>query len=157
MSTRDFDLKEFLAMGELSDVRFLATHAEVHDDPNEELDEDTFTQDLLVRIGHLTGALEVRVELKVDAQFASYRVVAATQFHYQPLELEVPEELSRAFAEKVGVMAVYPYLREAINSLSTRHRQPPVTIPLLRLGEVGLGEPVPEPPQQSEASVTEDR
>ena len=141
MSEPTSEISQFIQTGELSDVRFFEVFGKVLDDEREDIPEDEFVHGLTVRIGREPGFVEVRVDMTVETAHADYRVTAATQYHYQPVEFQVSEPLGREFAERVGVMAVYPYVREAFASLARRLGQPPVTLPLMRAGELSLGEP----------------
>lgn len=140
MSELTISAAELLHAGELTDVRFFEVSGAVLDEPIEEINEDEFQQRMTVKVGREDGILEIRVDFEVDTQSCKYRVVAATQFLYEPADQSVSVALGKEFAERVGVMAVYPYVREAISSLATRLRQPPITLPLMRSGELDLGE-----------------
>lgn len=123
--------KELLEHGELVDVRFLSLSADLLDEPRPDFEDDDVEQSIQVQYGNGESVIEVRSEATVRTRVADYRVVAATQFRIND-GIEFTEEAVAEFAEKVGAMAVYPYLREAVSSLTLRLREAPVTMPLMR-------------------------
>lgn len=134
-------VEELLAAGELADIRFLELTGTLREDTREELDEEAIESSMSVKIGVQEGVIETRVRIEVATRGAEYAITAAAQFHFQPSDLEISESLGREFAEKVGVMAIYPYLRESLQTLAARLREPGLTLPLMRTGEVDLGQP----------------
>jgi len=147
--TEPMTAAELLAMGELVDVRFLEFSAGLREEPRDDLESDDVEHGMNIMVGDSEGVLEVRARFTVDTAEAEYLVVAATQFHYDAAQVRMTEALGREFAEKVGVMALYPYVREAIQSMSTRLRQEVITLPLMRTGQVSLGQPVDKAPADS--------
>ncbi len=132
---------ELLPEGELVDVRFLELSGVIRSEPRENFESNDVEQSLTVMVGTGPRVVEVRVEATVGTLTADYRVVAATQFKITS-EAEFTEEAAGEFAERVGVMAVYPYLREAVQSMSARLREePPVTMPLMRQASLTKFEP----------------
>lgn len=125
--------EELLALGEIVDVRFLEFSAALRDEEREDLESDDVEQSLNVMVGIGESRIEVRLEIKLQTRTATYSGTAATQFKFDD-ELEVTEEIARDFAERAGIMAIYPYLRELIQSSSLRLRES-VTLPLLRVGQ----------------------
>lgn len=124
--------RDLLPLGELVDVRYIKLSAETLDEPREGFGDDDVEQKLKVQFGVIDRVIEVRVEATVMTRIAEYDVIAATQFHIESEGLTIPDEVVEEFAEKVGVMAVYPYIREAVQSLTTRLHESPVTMPLMR-------------------------
>ncbi|QYC54602.1 hypothetical protein PP488_gp44 [Gordonia phage Agueybana] len=53
-------------------------------------------------------------------------------------EAQIEEGVQREFAEKVGVMAVYPYLRSTVSQLAASLGLDRPVLPLLRAGAVAL-------------------
>lgn len=134
----DSALMEVLQAGDLVDVRILSFAGRMATQ-REDLADDDVEQDFQAMVGQREGIIEVRVNANVRVRAAEYMVEAATQFHHSP-ELTVSEETAREFAEHVGVMAIYPYLREAIQDASARLRQRVLVLPLLRAGELTLSQ-----------------
>ena len=131
------DARELLQLGELSGIRFNGFSAERIAGGEPVTDEEQAEQSIQVSIGQNPGLIEVRVQLELTTSAAKYVADAASQYRY-PDDHEVSEEVARQFAEAVGVMAVYPYLRELVQTSSARLSLPPVTLPLMRQGEVNL-------------------
>lgn len=132
--------EELLPHGDLVDVRFLKFSAEALDEPRPNFEDGDIEQTMQVVVGGSETAIEVRVDLTLLTATATYEVLAATQFHYAE-GLEVSAEVAGEFAEKVGVMAVYPYLREAIQDFSGRLRNGPITIALMRQTKLTPADP----------------
>jgi hypothetical protein len=123
--------QELLQHGDLVDVRFLRLSAESLPAPREGFEPDDVEQTIRVQFGTEDHAIEVRVAATVRTRLGDFEATGATQFHVED-DVEYGEEVVAEFAEKVGVMAVYPYLREVIQSMTTRLHEAPVTMPLMR-------------------------
>lgn len=135
--TEDLSIETLLEHGELVDVRTLAFSCAVLEEPNEELDDEHMERSTQVMVGVGEAAVEIRLDVSVRTGAAEYSVVVATQFHHD-LGIEIPEPLGRELAEKVGAMAIWPYVRQAIQDFSTALRQETIVLPLLRQGELQL-------------------
>jgi hypothetical protein len=133
------DAAELLGLGELVDVRFLEFSASLLDAPREDFEPDDVHQSMDIMLGVSQGAIEVRVTMHVATKVATFAGVAATQFRHNP-DVSVTPQVAQEFAERVGVMSVYPYLRELVQSSSTRLRVDALTLPLLRPENVQLSE-----------------
>lgn len=97
-------------------------------------------------------------EISFDAVVLSFRaqveaadadLTAAVQMRYSFIDTSagpytIPEPILREFIEKVGVMAGYPYLRQAIFGLASSLTIAPVVLGLLRPGMVSLSEDRPD-------------
>ena len=132
----ELSLQDVVNAGELVDVRILSFSGGMAD-RRDDLEEDDVEQDLQAMVGQRPGIIEVRVHASIRVRAAEYTVEAATQLHHDP-DLDISEDLARDFAERVGVMAIYPYVREAVQSACTRLRQRVVVLPLLRAGDLSL-------------------
>ena len=129
--TKVTNAKDLLPLGDLVDVRYVDLSAKTLDEPRGDYEADDVQQDIEVRFGHTERVIEVQVKASVRSRIADYEVTAATQFHVQE-GVTFTEEVVAEFAEKVGAMAIYPYLREAVQSLTTRLHEAPITMPLMR-------------------------
>jgi hypothetical protein len=123
--------QELLIHGELVDVRYHSLSAVTLDEPRESFESDDVEQTVEVQFGSADRVIEVRANVLVKTRIAEYSVTGVTQFHVED-GVDYSDEAAAEFAEKVGVMAIYPYLREAIQSLTTRLHESPVTMPLMR-------------------------
>jgi hypothetical protein len=129
--------ENLLRLGELVDVRILRFSGGLREEPDLDLDDDAVNTTVTVNIVNRPGVLQVTMDMTARTRGAEYAVVGATQFHFDSSH-SVSEAVAREFAEGMGVMAIYPYLREALQSFSMRLTQTPITLPLLRRGEVDL-------------------
>lgn len=92
---------------------------------------------------HDDERIEVRCMVEVEAPSVRYRVDAAAQFLLAEA-VQIDEEIVQEFVERVGVMAVYPYLREGVHDLASRLRLEPPILTLLRANSVSVsGSPKP--------------
>lgn len=95
--------------------------------------------DMSVMLRARSHGLDVRCRLTCSANHAQLTVDASATFvATEPVVLD--EDVAHRFAEQVGVMALYPYLREAAGDLGRRFGQT-VSLPLLRRGQVRLSDP----------------
>lgn len=107
------DVVELLGYVELTDI----THYEVSGVRRQTKVEDDFeagARDPQVMVRSEDGKLETRVRLtfeSVDARLVAD--IAAIYTLSEPLEID--EDVISEFLERVGIMAVYPYLRAALH------------------------------------------
>lgn len=83
--------------------------------------------------------IEIRCRLTVQTVDADLVVDRSAIFRYSE-PLEVGSEVVLEFIEKVGVMSVYPYLREAVTRLATDLGVSPPVMGLLRAGTVRVSD-----------------
>ncbi|GAA4152423.1 hypothetical protein [Leifsonia shinshuensis] len=131
------EISELLQHGDIADVRFLSFSGEVLSEPHEDMEDDDVRQTTQVLAGRNSDAIEVRMTITIDVREARYEATAGTQFRHDD-DLDIAEDVVIEFAERIGVMTVYPFLREIISDMSGRLRQPNLTIPLLRAGQLNL-------------------
>lgn len=136
----------------LTDVRFYKVSAElVEPDEAHGADEDsvsvkdsggeTEVAEISVNIGLRTrqqgGAIGVRVEFAaVHDDWKVFLDVAAEYVAEEPFE--ATEEGRTDFADKVGIMTLYPYIREAVGNLTQRTVGSSFMLPTIRQGEVSF-------------------
>jgi hypothetical protein len=81
--------------------------------------------------------IEVRLDSTLATEDGEYAVDVSVTFVYdQPLE--VSTGIQQEFVEKVGIMTVYPYLREAFTEAAAKLRLAIPTLGLIRAGQVHL-------------------
>lgn len=81
----------------------------------------------------------IEVWFRASVETANAGLVAAYAVLYERGDDdEVPEAVQIEFVERVAVMAVLPYIREAIHGLGARLRVPVPLLPILRQGEFRL-------------------
>lgn len=81
---------------------------------------------------------ETRSKMVVKTVDADLVADAAAVFTYSE-PLEVPQEVAGEFVEKVGLMAVYPFLREQVFTTASRLGVAPPVLGLLRAGGFVVG------------------
>lgn len=89
--------------------------------------------DLNVMIRGDERSLETRARMHVvstDAEFVADVSATYTYSH----ALEVPQEVVTEFVERVGIMTVFPYLREAIHTTASRLGVDQPVLGLIRAG-----------------------
>lgn len=124
------DVHELVAHAELTDVRFYEVAASRTDS-----EEGRLSIQVVSRVE--PAEIEVRCQAAVDGGGAQYKVDAGAVFTLSPPGAVVPE-IVREFTEKVGVMAVYPYVRSAVGNLGAQLGVDQPTLPLLRFGSIRL-------------------
>ncbi len=138
------DAKALLAICELTGIRFWEESVRRERVEPSEADK---TRDAEMRISTTIGASETelgfRFRLNLDDATAKYVCDIETIFTLtdHPAS-EVSEEVRREFAEKVAFMVAFSHMRASILGSAGRVglRQP--VLPLSRLGEFSLGDPM---------------
>jgi len=121
---------------ELTEVRTYLLHAERG--AYQALDEAQIS----VAVNHEGRLLETRCRMttaNADSEFAVDRSAVFTLSR----PLKISQSVMAEFVEKVGVMTVYPYLREGLFSLATHLGVAQPVIGLLRAGTLKLA-PIPD-------------
>lgn len=81
--------------------------------------------------------VEVRCVMEVVTEEGRFVADVASRYDYsEPLQVE--DAALEEFTARVGVMAAYPFLREAIHQTASRVRLPAPLLGLLRHGQVEL-------------------
>lgn len=128
------DVRDLVDHAELKDVRFY----QIAGQRSPKMEGNQFSLQVISRVE--LGELEIRCRTVVEGGGAQYKIDAGAVFAIDPPGAISPE-IVQEFAEKVGVMAVYPYARSAIGNLGAQLGVDRPTLPLLRAGEVHLNKP----------------
>lgn len=136
------DILELVGSVELKDVACLQLMADRRADQvtglpaaaEEEGDSDLHFEVHPVLWGPL---IEIWFRARVETSNATFVAAYAAQYE-RPDDDEIPDDVRRDFVERVAVMAVLPYVREAIHSLGARLRVTAPLMPILRQGEFRL-------------------
>lgn len=121
---------------ELEDVVYHTVSGRRREPPSED---DHAEQTLQVSIGSDDSSFAIRCRVGLEAPDAVYEVDAS--IHYVTADaLDADEAVLRGFAEHVGVMALYPYLRAAVHDLSIRLGVGRALMPIVRTGTIRLGD-----------------
>ncbi|MDQ1292892.1 MAG: hypothetical protein QG608_773 [Actinomycetota bacterium] len=90
------------------------------------------------------GTLEIRARLDMTGPEAEATVDASALFSLSDPSLSPSEELQMEFARRVGIMVIYPYLREALHQSVAKLRVESPMLALLRAGQFSLSDNAPE-------------
>jgi preprotein translocase subunit SecB len=109
-----------------------------------------------------TGELRIVVQQRADADSFGIRLnatltlsageaqVSVAGEYALTEELELTTRSVQLFANEVGVMTVYPYLREAVATITGRVFKQPLHMQMITRGDIVTEvEPRPEPPAES--------
>lgn len=99
---------------------------------------DTGPDGLSVTATRRPDRIEVRCGIDHAEADATYRVVVQGTFQAQE-SFEIDDTTMTAFVQQVGVMTLYPYLRETVRGLSAKIGARAVLLELLRPGQIQLG------------------
>ena len=89
--------------------------------------------------GQSENGLSVRCLVTFHAPDALYEVDIEALYAFQrPLSL--PEGMVKEFVERIGLMALYPFLRESVHSLSSKLGTGQALMGLIRANEINLAE-----------------
>lgn len=122
---------ELLELTELTAIRTYSLHVE-----REERDEPLDAR-VAIAVQSTSSHLEVRCKMTLATEEASFIVDRSAVFtHTTPVDAD--EAVTREFIERVGVMAVYPYLREAVFTLASQTGVTPPVLSLIRGGSIGV-------------------
>lgn len=126
-------LEDLISDVELREISFLEVSGRRKEARGEELDEaaDEVSGSKLLRVWRRaeSGQIEVRCRIEVEGAEASFVADAFAVFGLEALG-ELDAETERLFTERVGIMVIYPYLREAVHQSAQRLA---VDVPLLSL------------------------
>lgn len=103
--------------------------------PDATVDEGVKPPQVMVRKSELE--IETRMRMVVETDVAAFTAdISATYTLSEPAN--VPDEVVTDFLERVGLMAVYPYAREAIHTSASRLAVDAPILGLLRTGSVRI-------------------
>ncbi|MDR6862165.1 hypothetical protein [Phycicoccus sp. 3266] len=145
------DARELLGHVTLRDILFYRVDAErLEDDAAPEGDErDEADTSFAIQERHGPEVMEVRCRLDWAARGGRYTIDAAAQYDFdEPLDLSA--EVVREFVERVGVMAVYPFIREALHQAASRLRLDAPILGLLQAGSVRVTD---DPPAVADSTL----
>jgi hypothetical protein len=142
--SREDLLREVVPHLELTGIHFLELSArrldylpDSDDLPSmlDELEEDDPVQ-MGVAARQTDEQLLVRVQGGINTDSVHVRITAAATFaKLQPVDLDGPT--TSVFIERVAIMSMYPFIRQAVHDMSTRLGAP-ATLHLLRAGQLSM-------------------
>lgn len=140
---------ELLDHTELSEIRTYALSADRHES------QDAEPANVTVSVRTDREWLETRCRLTLATDDATLVVDRSAIFsHREPIEASDPA--IREFVEKVGVMSVYPYLREGVFTLASHLGVSPPVMALIRAGQVRLDLSPNDPAKVVETGTSEE-
>lgn len=136
---------------ELMGIRYFQLNATIADESHtsEELaalEDVEFSPSFKMKIGVDSDANQflIRLIAKVESKIGTVIVDAGAEYSLgDSSELhidEIPEDLMLDFVNNVSVMHLSPYIRQSIADLSHRVFGNPVTLPIMRRGELTFGD-----------------
>ncbi|MFC8046237.1 hypothetical protein [Nocardia sp. NPDC057353] len=125
------DTDSILAFAELTDIVFYECSGRRNRDAGE------VPLSIQIALGRDELGLEVRCRATIAGAGGEYIADASAVFTFRE-PVEATAEAVTDFAARVGVMAVYPYLRESITQSSAKLGLERPVLRLLRPGEVSL-------------------
>lgn len=127
------DLRELVDRTEVVDVVF----HEVAAKRSVGATDDSLSMEIMARAGD--EQIGVRLRAKVTGGGGEYEIDAEGIFALEA-EADVEPGTLQEFIERVGVMVVYPYVREAVNDGAARLSLKRPVLKLLRTGDIKLGD-----------------
>lgn len=138
------DIHELLAASELTEVRIWEERARRLHEARDDAHPGEPELHITTAIASADGALHYRFRVLVDDHAARYVADIESVYALDGFVPEaVPEELRREFAEKVAFMATYAHARASILGSAGRLGLRAIVMPLVRLGEFKVGDPLP--------------
>lgn len=130
------DYKEIVKACRLTDIKTYVVHGKLTEG------QEDMPPELSVTARGESTFVEARCSLRLQTAEAELGIDRAAHFELEePMDLS--EEALRMFIEKVGLLTVFPYLREGITTLAaTLGIAAPIIQPVMP-GGIRLGKPVP--------------
>ncbi|GAA1993358.1 SecB-like chaperone SecBL [Isoptericola halotolerans] len=132
------DVRELLELADLTQIVTYALSAKRVQNQIETMDDAE--QELQAQTRYDGKHLEARFALRFHAPNVDYFADIGGIFE-TPETVELADNVVPEFLSKIGVMAVFPYLREAVSGLGARLGAQVPVIGLLRLGDITFSAP----------------
>lgn len=105
------------------------------DDEVNEGEEITASPDFTLSINRRENDLVIRLKVEFETQVGLIAVEAGAAYEL-PSQYVVPSSVAFEFANKVGILALVPYLREAVHNITLKVFGNGLVMPILRAGEL---------------------
>jgi hypothetical protein len=130
--------RELLELGvDLIDIQYFSLQADVDEESEETQLPDNVEPSYSMRIRQEDDEIGVRLATRLYLGIGNVLVdVAATYKAVQPFSM--PEQARLEFATEVGIMALVPYVRQAVADLTQRVFGQAVLMPIIQRGEIGF-------------------
>lgn len=144
-------IENLVNTAELAGIRFFQMTATIADESHTSqelaaLEDVEFSPSFQMKIGVDSDANQflIRLITKVESKIGTVIVDAGAEYSMnESSELHVdgiPEDLMLNFVNNVAVMHLSPYVRQSIADMSHRVFGNPVTLPIMRRGELTFGD-----------------
>lgn len=145
----DASTPESLSSDDVSSIQDVISHSELRSIEYHELSARRYSAQPDAEVSD-NGTLNIVVQQRSDAESFGVRLNATIVFpigeatvsvagEYGLLEgHEVTSRSLQLFANEVAVMTVFPYLREAVASITGRVFQQPLHLPMVKRGEIAV-------------------
>ena len=156
---RRADVVELLQMAELREIKYYELSARLRTeswdkpedapvaepDTSREAEEAGDEQDsqLVVNMRSSSTSIEVRVRMAVRNQVAEFVADVSAWYHFSE-QVYLDDDLRTEFGERIGVMAVWPFLREALHAQGAKLRTEIPLLGIIRQGQVSLRDVEPQ-------------
>lgn len=127
--------EHLLDLVELNDVVPLSLHADNTGD--EDLAEDEYKQELAFQIRNDAENLDVLATVHITTRDAAYAVKLVARY-LKSHDFDLSEETKTAFLEKIAIFALWPYIRERVQSLNASLQFKPLVLPMVKQGKFKL-------------------
>lgn len=127
------DVESLVEIVELSKVEYFELAA-VRNEVERNDAGDEIAPSYTLNIRHDSGGIAVRLRIELSTRQGEIRVDAAVLYETPGHQVKIAQAAGVDFANKVGIMTLVPYLREAIASLSLRVFGEPILMPIIRQG-----------------------
>ena len=121
----------------MSDVQFYEITA-TRTETDGEVNDLEFHPNFILQIGHPPDGIGIRLAIEIALSNGMIKADAGVIYRTTKAGdlISVPEEIGLEFVNRVGSLALLPYLREAIADTSLRVLGKPITLPMLRAGQL---------------------
>lgn len=114
---------------------YIADERHEADDVDEENGRLSFDAQVYFRISADQTQIEVRQRVDIVSDEALFTIDAGIMFDF-PGPISVPAAIRPLFIERVGLMALHPYVRESVTSMASKLSVTPVVLPLMPMFSV---------------------
>ncbi|UQN30639.1 hypothetical protein [Brachybacterium kimchii] len=110
--------------------------------PDEELEDGEVSMDFGLRTRQSGPQLGIRVEFEARHRDWLVKLDAAAEYEAEA-DFEATNDACIDFADEVGIMTLFPYIREALGNLTQRSVGASYILPTIERGKVRFGAPAP--------------
>lgn len=131
------DIQDLIDSVEMSDIQFYEVSARKNEAVDES-DDKEIDPTFLLQIGHPVDGIGIRLAIEVSVSRGTIRVDVGVIYATKKKDdhISVPEDIGLDFANRVGVLALIPFIRECVSNTSLRVFGKPVNLPLFRAGQL---------------------